>query len=88
VEAAKAGPRAFAADLAAAASWSAGRRELRAVERPVALVNGLGSAAVRQESTRALAELLPGARVVDVESGHFAHLERPDDVAAAIRARV
>jgi pimeloyl-ACP methyl ester carboxylesterase len=79
---------AFAADLAAAASWTGGRRELRAIERAVTLVNGLRSAPVRQESTRALAALLPDARLLDVDSGHFAHLERPGDVAAAIRASV
>jgi pimeloyl-ACP methyl ester carboxylesterase len=88
MEAFQGAPRAFAADLAAAASWSAGRRELRAVERPVTLLSGTRSAPVRQEATRALAALLPDATVVDLESGHFAHLERPADVAAAIRARV
>lgn len=88
IEAAAASPRAFAADLAAAASWSAGRRELRAVERPVTLVSGTRSAAVRQEATRALAALLPDATVLDLDCGHFAHVERPGDVAAAIRARV
>lgn len=88
MEAAMASPRAFAADLAAAASWTGGRRELRAAERSVTVVNGLRSAAVRQEATRALAELLPNARLVDTDSGHFAHLERPADVAAAIRASV
>jgi pimeloyl-ACP methyl ester carboxylesterase len=88
MEAAMASPRAFAADLAAAASWTGGRRELRAAERDVTVVNGLRSGAVRQEATHALAGLLPNARLVDVDSGHFAHLERPDDVAAAIRASV
>jgi pimeloyl-ACP methyl ester carboxylesterase len=74
--------------LAAAASWTGGRRELRAAERSVTVINGLRSAAVRQEATRALAALLPNARLVDLDSGHFAHLERPADVAAAIRASV
>jgi pimeloyl-ACP methyl ester carboxylesterase len=88
MRAAEAAPRAFAADLAAAASWSAGRRELRAIERPVTLICGTRSAAVRQESTRALAGLLPDAQLIELDSGHFAHLERPGDVAGAIRARV
>jgi pimeloyl-ACP methyl ester carboxylesterase len=88
MDAALESPRAFAADLAAAASWTGGRRELRRAERAVTLVNGLRSAPVRQESTRALAELLPNSRLVDLDSGHFAHLERPADVAAAIRASV
>jgi pimeloyl-ACP methyl ester carboxylesterase len=85
-EAALASPRAFAADLAAAASWSAGRRKLRALETPITLVVGGRSAPVRQEASRALAQLLPNARVLALDSGHFAHLEHPDDVAAAIAA--
>jgi pimeloyl-ACP methyl ester carboxylesterase len=85
-EAALASPRAFAADLAAAASWSAGRRELRALETPITLVTGTRSAPVRQEATREMAALLPNARVVELDSGHFAHLERPGDVAAATAA--
>jgi pimeloyl-ACP methyl ester carboxylesterase len=58
------------------------------VQPPVTLVNGTRSDPVRQEATRALAELLPNGRLVDVDSGHFAHLEQPADVAAAIRASV
>lgn len=85
-EAALANPRAFAADLAAAASWGASRRELRAIDAPVALISGTRTAPVRQEAVRALAELLPNARVVDVDAGFFSHLERPAEVAAAIAA--
>jgi pimeloyl-ACP methyl ester carboxylesterase len=85
-EAALASPRAFAADLAAAASWSAGRRELRALETPITIVIGIRSAPVRQDAARALAQLLPNSRVVELDSGHFAHLERAGDVAAAIAA--
>jgi pimeloyl-ACP methyl ester carboxylesterase len=81
-----ANPRAFAADLAAAASWTAGRRELRAARVPVTLVAGSRSAPVRQDATRALADLLPGARLEMLDSGHFAHLERPIEVARAIAA--
>jgi pimeloyl-ACP methyl ester carboxylesterase len=85
-EAALAAARAFAADLAAVASWSGGRRELRAIEAPVTLVTGTRSNPVRQEATRALAQLVPNARVVELDSGHFPHLERPGDVAASIAA--
>jgi pimeloyl-ACP methyl ester carboxylesterase len=85
-EASLANPRAFAADLAAAASWTAGRRELRATTAPVTLIAGSRSAPVRQDATRALAELLPGARLETLDSGHFAHLERPAEVARAIAA--
>jgi pimeloyl-ACP methyl ester carboxylesterase len=88
LDAAMASPRAFAADLAAAASWTSGRRELRAVEPRVTLVSGLRSAPVRRETTRALADLLPNSQLLEPDSGHFAHLERPADVAAAIRASV
>jgi pimeloyl-ACP methyl ester carboxylesterase len=82
MERALAAPRAFAADLAAAASWSAGRRDLRAIEAPVALVSGVRSAPVRRETTRVLSDLLPHARLVELDSGHFAHLEQPREVAA------
>jgi pimeloyl-ACP methyl ester carboxylesterase len=84
MDAALASPRAFAADLAAAANWSAGRRELRAVEAPVTLLAGTRSAPVRQEATRALGELLPESRLLETDSGHFAHVEQPGAVAAAI----
>jgi 3-oxoadipate enol-lactonase len=83
-EASLANPRAFAADLAAAASWLGGRRELRAIEAPVTLVSGTRSAPVRQEATRAVADLLPNSRVLEVDAGHFAHLERPAEVAGAV----
>lgn len=87
-EASLASPRAFAADLAAAASWSAGRRELAAIDTPVTLVSGTRSSPVRQEATRALSELLPNARLVELDSGHFAHLEAPGDVARELLDRV
>jgi pimeloyl-ACP methyl ester carboxylesterase len=82
-----AAPRAFAADLAAAASWPGGRRELRALEVPFTLVSGSRSAPVRQEATRALHDLLPNSRLEEADSGHFAHLEQPGAVAAAIGGR-
>ena len=86
-EASMSNPRAFAADLAAAASWAVGRKELRAIDRPATIVSGTRSAAVRREAARALDELLPDSRLVEVESGHFAHLEQPAAVAAAIAGR-
>jgi pimeloyl-ACP methyl ester carboxylesterase len=86
-EASMSNPRAFAADLAAAASWAVGRKELRAIAIPATIVSGTRSAAVRQEAGRGLAELLPDSRLVEVESGHFAHLEQPAAVAAAITGR-
>jgi pimeloyl-ACP methyl ester carboxylesterase len=85
MRAAQASPRAFAADLAAAASWTGGRKELRALDKQVTLVSGTRSAAVRREVAEALAGMIPGARLEALDSGHFAHLERPSEVAAAIR---
>jgi pimeloyl-ACP methyl ester carboxylesterase len=82
MDAALASPRAFAADLAAAASWSAGRKEIRAIATPVTLVSGTRSSHARQGATGALAELLPSGRLVEVDSGHFAQLEKPGELAA------
>jgi pimeloyl-ACP methyl ester carboxylesterase len=79
-----ANPRAFAADLAAAASWAAGRKELRRLALPCTIVTGTRSARVRREAARALDELLPESLLVEPDSGHFVHLERPDVVAAAV----
>ena len=84
LDAALASPRAFAADLAAAASWTGGRRELAAIATPVAVISGSRSAPERQEAARALASMIPGARLEALEAGHFVHLERPAEVAAAI----
>jgi pimeloyl-ACP methyl ester carboxylesterase len=84
MDAALANPRAFAADLAAAASWAAGRKELRDLSVPCTIVVGTRSAPVRREAARALDGLLPESRLVDADSGHFVHVERPDLVAAAV----
>jgi pimeloyl-ACP methyl ester carboxylesterase len=84
MDAALANPRAFAADLAAAASWAVGRKELRQLSVPCTIVVGTRSAPVRQEAARALDGLLPESRLVDAESGHFVHLQQPEVVAAAV----
>jgi pimeloyl-ACP methyl ester carboxylesterase len=83
-DASLANPRAFAADMAAVASWAVGRRELRQLAVPCTIVIGTRSAPVRREAARALDELLPDSRLVEAESGHFVHVERPDVVAAAV----
>jgi pimeloyl-ACP methyl ester carboxylesterase len=83
-DASLANPRAFAADLAAIASWPVGRKELRRLNVPCAVVSGTRSAEVRRAAARALDELLPESRLVEIDSGHFVHLERPDAVAAAV----
>ena len=86
--AAQAAPRAFAADLAAAATWSARRRDLRSIATPITVVSGDRSAPVRRDAAEALAALLPDAELVRVPAGHLAQIEAPADVAAAIAARV
>jgi pimeloyl-ACP methyl ester carboxylesterase len=78
--------RAFAADLAAAASWPGGRRELRAVRTPVTLVSGARSAPILIEVASAVAALVPGASHETFECGHFVPLEAPRELAAAIAA--
>jgi pimeloyl-ACP methyl ester carboxylesterase len=86
VAAARATPRAFAADIGAAAGWPTGRRELRAIDTPVVVIAGTRSAPFRRRAAAALAELLPRAKLVEVEAGHLAHVEAPADVARAISA--
>ena len=85
-EAARRDARAFAADLVAGPSWSATRRELRAVTTPLSVVSGRRSSPVWQEATRALADLIPSAKLIELEAGHLAMLEQPDAIAEAVRA--
>ena len=77
--------RAFAADLVAGPSWSATRRELRAVSVPLSLVSGWRSSPVQQETTRGLADLMPSAKLIELEAGHLAMLEQPEAIAEAVR---
>ena len=77
--------RAFVADLAAGPSWSATRRELRAVTTPISLVSGWRSSPVQQEATRALADLMPSAKLIELEAGHLAMLEQPETIAEEVR---
>ncbi|MEA2427223.1 MAG: hypothetical protein QOF37_851, partial [Thermoleophilaceae bacterium] len=85
--AAQAAPRAFAADMAAAATWPATRRELRQIDAPVTIVTGERSAPVRREAASALADLLPNAELVSVAAGHLAHVEAAAEVAGQIALR-
>ena len=85
LEASLAHPRAFAADLAAAASWPVGRKQLRELAVPSTILTGARSARVRREAAGALDDLLPSSRLLELESGHFVHLEHPDVVAAVLR---
>jgi len=85
LDAAKAAPRAFAADLAAAPRWSFARRELRAIEAPVIVIAGLHGGALR-EPAAALAGLLGNARLTEVAATHFVQVERPDVVVETLAA--
>lgn len=76
--------RGFAADLAAVASWPAGRRELRAIEQPADVVTGVRSEPIAGEVARKLADLLPNGELLELDTGHYAQIEDPDAVAAAI----
>jgi pimeloyl-ACP methyl ester carboxylesterase len=51
----------------------------------VTIVSGAHSSPVRREAADALAAMIPGAELRTLDSGHFAHLEQPSEVAAAIR---
>jgi pimeloyl-ACP methyl ester carboxylesterase len=66
--------RGFFADYAGQASWSPSRRELRAIELPVAVVTGPASPAHTVAAADAAATLLPAAR----------RLQDGDAVAAAV----
>jgi pimeloyl-ACP methyl ester carboxylesterase len=84
---ARATPRAFAADLAAPATWAAGRRDLARITAPVTVLTGERSAPVRRDAARGLARMLPDAELHELPAGHLAHVEVPSQVAAAIAAR-
>ncbi|MGI8441195.1 MAG: alpha/beta fold hydrolase [Thermoleophilaceae bacterium] len=84
-ERARASALPFAADLTSAPAWEYVPRKLRAIAAPVVVVSGERSPAVRRATARALVELLPTARMVEADAGHFVHLEDPAAVAGAVR---
>lgn len=86
VEAAHASPRAFAADLGAAANWSVPPRELRALDVPVTLIAGTRTRLPWREPSESLARMLPRAELREADSSHFVPVEAPQAVADAIRA--
>jgi pimeloyl-ACP methyl ester carboxylesterase len=54
--------RAFFADYGAAAGWEVGRRELRALDVPLVVVDGAGAPSHVRAASDALAAVVPGAR--------------------------
>jgi pimeloyl-ACP methyl ester carboxylesterase len=77
-------PRAFAADLEAAASWSVAPADLESIAKPVVLVAGVHTAAHWREPSEALARLIPGAALHEADSAHLVPIEAPEVVAGAI----
>lgn len=83
--AARRAPRVVFAELRAIHAWDYTRAALRAIDVPVAIVRGARSHPVWREAAAALAELVPGARSVELDGGHALALERPEEVAACVR---
>jgi pimeloyl-ACP methyl ester carboxylesterase len=76
--------QAFAADLAGTANWTVTRRELRAIEAPVTVVSGTRSPAPYREAARALADLLPEARLDEPDCGWLTPVEAADQLARRV----
>ena len=79
-------PRAFAADLAAAANWSVPPRELRSIETPIVMVAGWRTPQAYREPSEALARMIPGAELREADSWHLVPNEAPETVADAVRS--
>jgi pimeloyl-ACP methyl ester carboxylesterase len=84
--AARTATRGFAADLPAATGWQFGRRDLRAIEAPIAVLCGARRPRVWREVCYELARALGKARVLEADAGHFVQLEAPQVVAKTLRA--
>ncbi len=82
---ARAAARPFAADLAAAPAWEYVPRELRGLRAPITVVSGTRSPEVRRAAARALVELVPSARLVEIDAGHYLPLEAPGELADVVR---
>jgi len=85
---ARAAARPFAADLASAPAWEYVPRELRALRAPITVVSGSRSPDVRRAAAQALVELVPSARLLEIDAGHYVPLEAPAALADAARAMV
>jgi len=67
------------------AQWAA---VLQAVKAPVQVIKASRGAPFDEAVVKARLELLSGPRVITVEGGHHAHLDRPAEVARVIQAWV
>ncbi|MEA2474849.1 MAG: hypothetical protein QOE06_2764 [Thermoleophilaceae bacterium] len=79
-------PRAFAADVAAAANWSVPPRRLREIGTPITLLAGTRTPQAFREPSEVLAEMIPGAELREAGSGHLVPNEAPEAMAEAIRS--
>jgi pimeloyl-ACP methyl ester carboxylesterase len=79
-------PQGFAADMSAVSNWSIPPRALRQIDRRVVLVAGTRTLEPWAEPTRALAGMIPGAKLREADSGHLVPNEQPQVVADAIRS--
>lgn len=86
LERAHADVRAFAADLAAIPSWTGGRRALRSIDAPTTVVRARRAPPIFRAVAAAIADLVPRAKLLDVDAGHFAQVQVPEELAGAIAA--
>ncbi len=78
-------PALFGLDLPAGSRWVLDEEAARALTQPTLLVNGSKTTAVYRESSTAIATLLDDVEQVEIAgSGHFVHLEQPQQVAEAL----
>ena len=84
LRAARSAGRAFAADIGAPPTFAFERRELRAIDAPVAVMVGSHSAPIRREVARALTGLLGDSTLHEPDAGHLVPIEAPEAVASAV----
>ena len=76
-------PRVFADGWRAIATLDVAGR-LEGIGIPTTVLAGSADAAAPPERMRAIADAVPGARIVVVEGGHMLHLERPSEFSAEL----
>jgi len=78
-------PLGFAADLGAVGDYSAPPRAIRAIKTPVVMVAGTRTERPFDEPARVLAEMIPGAELVEADSGHLVPNEAPGVLVETLR---